>query len=202
MFDTWETELCHHGIKGQKWGVRRYQNADGSLTDQGRKRLYKDLKFVKKQEDIDNRQLRNGTYDNPSLVKSIRRHMSANRRKALSDLTDKNSPKTSFAAYDKYQRVESKAYDKASKKATKGGEFDKDKWSKYARKGMDNYSKKFYGISAKKLMAEVERENRENETKSADIAKLLLGEYGNMRVGRQTAYEDLADRLFVSSNRR
>lgn len=33
--------ICHHGIKGQKWGVRRYQNPDGSLTDQGRKRYNK-----------------------------------------------------------------------------------------------------------------------------------------------------------------
>lgn len=31
-------ELYHHGIKGQKWGVRRYQNEDGSLTAKGIKR--------------------------------------------------------------------------------------------------------------------------------------------------------------------
>lgn len=32
------TELYHWGIKGQKWGIRRYQNKDGSLTPAGRKR--------------------------------------------------------------------------------------------------------------------------------------------------------------------
>lgn len=31
-------ELCHHGILGMKWGVRRYQNKDGSLTSAGKKR--------------------------------------------------------------------------------------------------------------------------------------------------------------------
>lgn len=30
--------LMHHGIKGQKWGVRRFQNADGTLTAKGQKR--------------------------------------------------------------------------------------------------------------------------------------------------------------------
>lgn len=36
--------LEHHGILGQKWGVRRYQNADGSLTSAGRKRYDRDVR--------------------------------------------------------------------------------------------------------------------------------------------------------------
>lgn len=31
--------IAHHGVKGQKWGVRRYQNPDGTLTLEGKKRL-------------------------------------------------------------------------------------------------------------------------------------------------------------------
>lgn len=34
----YSSELYHHGIKGQHWGIRRYQNEDGSLTSAGEKR--------------------------------------------------------------------------------------------------------------------------------------------------------------------
>lgn len=40
-----EAELYHHGIKGMRWGIRRYQNPDGSLTPAGKKRYMQDAKF-------------------------------------------------------------------------------------------------------------------------------------------------------------
>lgn len=38
-------ELYHHGIKGQKWGIRRFQNKDGSLTTDGKKRYSEPNRF-------------------------------------------------------------------------------------------------------------------------------------------------------------
>ena len=41
-------ELYHHGVKGIKWGIRRYQNHDGSLTSAGKKRYNSEMKDLKK----------------------------------------------------------------------------------------------------------------------------------------------------------
>lgn len=47
-----EHELYHWGIKGMKWGIRRYQNKDGSLTKAGQKRYNKEMEELKGEQKV------------------------------------------------------------------------------------------------------------------------------------------------------
>lgn len=48
---VYKDELVHHGIEGMKWGIRRYQNPDGTLTDAGKKRYAKQERAIEKRWD-------------------------------------------------------------------------------------------------------------------------------------------------------
>lgn len=41
-------ELYHHGVKGMKWGIRRYQNSDGTLTAKGKKKYSESNRYITK----------------------------------------------------------------------------------------------------------------------------------------------------------
>ena len=84
-------ELYHHGIKGMKWGVRRYQNPDGTLTQAGQKRYYGRADRI--QKDIDSFK----GHENGIYTKSGKQAMSSKEVsdsvKALENLRDKAKAK-------------------------------------------------------------------------------------------------------------
>ena len=49
---NYANELYHHGIKGMRWGFRRYQNSDGYLTNVGRRRYKDDPSVVKSKQEF------------------------------------------------------------------------------------------------------------------------------------------------------
>lgn len=66
--------ISHHGIKGQKWGERRYQNPDGTLTEEGRKRYlsYSPYKIQRSLNKIDKRAASVIALRNEAAAKSIK----------------------------------------------------------------------------------------------------------------------------------
>lgn len=71
MNAIYESELYHHGIKGMKWGVRRYQNKDGTLTAEGRKH-FENYNTEKKLHDNVSKEAVKVWKKNPSLWKEYK----------------------------------------------------------------------------------------------------------------------------------
>lgn len=62
--------LEHHGIQGQKWGIRRFQNPDGTLTEAGQKRYNKQVAQVERRYD---------TSRSPSIFDTSRNYVNMQR---------------------------------------------------------------------------------------------------------------------------
>ena len=122
-------ELYHFGIKGQKWGIRRYQNEDGSLTPAGKKRygkmsndelqktLYKQVKKAR----ADQSNWSNQWNVNNTIGKNS---------KAVEDRYREDLQK--YRSSDKYKRAVKKMSE-LDKKAEKGA-IDRDQYDKQYKK--------------------------------------------------------------------
>lgn len=79
-----EEIIYHHGVKGQKWGIRRYQNEDGSLTPAGKKRYAEDADSEVKEsrkQDVKNRR----TLPDSELEEKIKRLKMERELKSLTE---------------------------------------------------------------------------------------------------------------------
>lgn len=154
--------LEHHGILGQKWGVRRYQNSDGSLTDAGRKRyssmapkkvqkeLYKAVKRERsRQSDWSNKWNVNNTIGENS-EKAQKRFRDDRRKwentkeyksavKKLNELDDK-AVKTGMK-YDDYVKEELKLMKTIRKPELDASVTYTDTGRKYIKEYLDTYGK-------------------------------------------------------------
>lgn len=198
MYYIVSNELYHHGIKGQKWGVRKYQNPDGSLTPSGAKRYGVDKLDSSKGKD------KISSMSEKKLLKKARREQAKlyRRIEGRKTMDEDDAASEKNQRQEEYQRKKQEAQERgyrlqqeqaAAKEEAKKWEIwndDDDDWTlsdseraaKAERKAkMDQRAKE---TSAKrhdmKVQAEVEKDLRfekENEKQyQAELKKIQKGQ--------------------------
>lgn len=109
-----EDYIAHHGIKGQKWGVRRFRNEDGSLTSLGQRRYAKDSKELQRLQKKSDKQADKVSKRSAKLARYSRRPrwlmddgITANKAKRV-DRAKRRYESTMKKAENLYKKMESR----------------------------------------------------------------------------------------------
>lgn len=157
-------ELYHYGILGMKWGVRRYQNKDGSLTNAGRRHYYGDASVARAHSKYQEAQANRKTAK--KLEKQARRKAIIPTKKNLMDYG--NAMRDHSEAKNKEYRseFEYKTKREAARIRSKNIEFKKK--SKYRQKLEAQYKK--LGLSDEDAQAAANRKIRAEKILAASAA--------------------------------
>lgn len=142
-------ELYHHGIKGQKWGIRRFQNDDGSLTMQGKRRYG----AGKIQRELNRTDLKRAKYISRNAEMNYRKDRNgvSEATKGILDRRIKNNEKMIRDAEKRIKLLNSLAKEKGYSMSSK----DKIRYTHTGRQVVTNL---FFGLPGNAILTGIEYE--------------------------------------------
>lgn len=159
-------ELYHHGILGMKWGVRRYQNADGTWTAAGKKR-YGDSEGT------------NNDKESPKSSNKYDRAIAKNSKQRASILSarEKNRSRIEARLNKKIDKAKNEKKKAVLQEAKKDRLKDFDEGTKLVKAGFDRYEnviKNYRDAKVKSLIAK--------DYKQTATYKLIRNQYANQKI--------------------
>lgn len=146
-------ELYHHGIKGQKWGVRRWQNEDGTFNDAGKRRY-----FSSKEDRINSKieNAKNARQMEAAMKQKVKQDIRSSQGKVsrfMHDISGYNNEFAKRVVKDVATNMRLNDVDKARSKMSEGEKFADTVLGGSARNSASNYKTKGY----KNLNSEYEK---------------------------------------------
>lgn len=208
-------EMYHHGVKGQRWGIRRYQNKDGTMTAYGKKRYAKEMakleaekkmlknkqktaaqmaKLDKKKQEVD--ALKKKTESDKDSKTNADKPKSA--EKSIKDMTNEelNAKIERLKLEQKYEELLRGPVNNTANNSSNNSNNSSNSSNKDKKEAGKEFAKKYLGDAGKKILWDT------SVDLAAQTTKHLLAKGINSAIDAKNSSGDPIDAVFSNNKRK
>ena len=193
--NTCSNELYHHGIRGQRWGVRRFETSSGHLTAAGKKRYDGDKVTKKEQNDANNTKTKKGLSDGQKKALKIAAGVAVTAaaaygaKKLMDNVNIRNKKYAELLSNDARDLYDSNNRYKAKKfvENVRNSAAKDMKLTNYMLEGHANNA-----MNAKRISKDIAKQVYEDNTTNAGVVKKIKNAYNYGKYGKQDQWQNAA----------